>query len=149
MLNNTRAIHTINIDQSQRARLLFDLAVGQAEIIAEVLTQEGEVEARQDLGQLVAVGDAALRVERVVLRIVELHVVVERFGHVDFAVEDLDEFAEYGGLLARSCGARRAVGLIGADGVVARVVPGFGDGVGGDGSGEEVGEGGESCGEED
>lgn len=145
MLDNTGAIHAINIRQRNRLGLLLDPRLQEADVVVEVLAQDGEAGVGDDAGQFGGVGVAALLVEGVVLGEVDGDVGVEGLGRVLLPVQRLDEGVEDGALLPLGRGTRWAVGVGGADlgvGALGERVRGV------VGHGEDEGEGGEG-GEED
>ena len=146
MLNDTGPIHAKDIRDRDRIRLLIDLDHDPAEIIIEAGPQDVEGRrGRQHGRQLGAVGGAALRVERVVLEVVDGPVVVEGARHVLLDVQRVDHGVEDAALVRGGGGARRAVGC----GVRAQFeVGGRGVGEGVDGVGEGAGEGEEGGGRE-
>lgn len=68
MLDNTRAVHAINVRQSQRLRVLIDdLDMDQAEIAIEVVAQNLELGVGDDAFEYGADGDATLAIEGIML----------------------------------------------------------------------------------
>lgn len=146
MLNDTRAVHAIDIGNGQRLRLIVDPQMDEADVIIEAGPEHGEGGEGHDLLELGDVGGAPLLVRRVVLDQVLGHVGEEGLGHVLLRVQHLEEGVEDGPLRRLR---RRPPGAVGR----ARVVRAQADvevrrGGGGEavivvGDGEEEGQGGQ------
>lgn len=94
MFHNTSSIHTVDIRQSNRLRVLIDPHVNKPDIAVKVLAQDFEIGVGDDTRELGGVGSTALGIKRVVLDEVHSHVGVKGFGGVLLGVKDVDEVEE-------------------------------------------------------